>query len=134
MRKSIFAVQTRRQELSDAQAADLERLELRKQTSEEFKALSGAARESGVQSKMFGVFHGRYSAGRAYQTSRETPQKLAAQIEIGRQGCKGVGRGRENGMIPLQSKIILRQFQAVLRGTWIRRFESHFRGQNGLQF
>jgi hypothetical protein len=52
MRKSIFAVQTRRQELSDAQAADLERLELRKQTSEEFKALSGAAREAGVQSKM----------------------------------------------------------------------------------
>jgi len=30
---------------------------LRKQTSEEFKALSGAAREAGVQSKMFGVFH-----------------------------------------------------------------------------
>ncbi len=51
------AAQTRRQELSDAHAADLERLELRKQTSEEFKALSGAAREAGVQSKMFGVFH-----------------------------------------------------------------------------
>lgn len=55
--QKYFAVQTRRQELSDAQAADLERLELRKQTSEEFKALSGAAREAGVQSKMFGVFH-----------------------------------------------------------------------------
>lgn len=32
-------------------------LELRKQTSEEFKALSGAAQDAGVQSKMFGVFH-----------------------------------------------------------------------------
>jgi DNA-damage-inducible protein D len=37
--------------------ADLERLELRKQTSEEFKALSGAARNAGVQDKMFGIFH-----------------------------------------------------------------------------
>jgi DNA-damage-inducible protein D len=55
--QKYFAIQTRRQELSDAQAADLERLELRKQTSEEFKALSAAAREAGVQNKMFGVFH-----------------------------------------------------------------------------
>jgi DNA-damage-inducible protein D len=55
--QKYFAVQTRRQELSEAQAADLERLEMRKQTSEEFKALSGAAREAGVQNKMFGVFH-----------------------------------------------------------------------------
>lgn len=37
--------------------ADLERLEIRKQTSEEFKALSGAAREAGVQDRMFGIFH-----------------------------------------------------------------------------
>ena len=42
--QKYFAIQTRRQELSDQAAADLERLELRKQTSEEFKALSGAAR------------------------------------------------------------------------------------------
>ena len=35
----------------------MERLELRKQTSEEFRALSGAARDAGVQNKMFGVFH-----------------------------------------------------------------------------
>jgi DNA-damage-inducible protein D len=35
----------------------MERLELRKQTTEEFKALSGAARDAGVQSTMFGVFH-----------------------------------------------------------------------------
>ena len=35
----------------------MERLELRKQTSEEFKALSGAANEAGVQNLMFGVFH-----------------------------------------------------------------------------
>lgn len=55
--QKYFAVQTRRQELSDARAADLERLELRKQTSEEFKALSGAARNAGVQDRMFGIFH-----------------------------------------------------------------------------
>lgn len=55
--QKYFAIQTRRQELSDAMAADLERLESRKQASEEFKALSGAAREAGVQDKMFGLFH-----------------------------------------------------------------------------
>ena len=42
---------------TSALAADAERLELRKQTSEEFKALSGAARQAGVQDKMFGIFH-----------------------------------------------------------------------------
>jgi len=55
--QKYFAIQTRRQELSDQAAADLERLEVRKQTSEEFKALSGAARQAGVQSRMFGIFH-----------------------------------------------------------------------------
>lgn len=55
--QQYFAIQTRRQELSDQLAADRERLELRKQTSEEFKALSGAAQEAGVQSRMFGIFH-----------------------------------------------------------------------------
>ncbi|HSX37595.1 MAG TPA: DNA damage-inducible protein D [Chlamydiales bacterium] len=55
--QKYFAIQTRRQELSDEVAADLERLELRKQASVEFKALSGAARDAGVQNKMFGVFH-----------------------------------------------------------------------------
>lgn len=55
--QSYFAIQTRRQELSDELTSDLERLELRKQAGEEFKALSGAAREAGVQSAMFGVFH-----------------------------------------------------------------------------
>ena len=55
--QKYFAIQTRRQEMSDALAADLERLEIRKQTSEEFKALSGVAREAGVQNRMFGVFH-----------------------------------------------------------------------------
>ena len=55
--QKYFAIQTRRQELSDQAVADLERLELRKQTAEEFKALSGAAQDAGVQSKMFGVFH-----------------------------------------------------------------------------
>lgn len=55
--QKYFAIQARRQELSDARTADIERLELRRQTSEEFKALSGAARQAGVQDKMFGVFH-----------------------------------------------------------------------------
>ena len=55
--QKYFAVQARRQELSDQAAADIERLELRKQTAEELKALSGAAQDAGVQSKMFGVFH-----------------------------------------------------------------------------
>lgn len=55
--QKYFAIQTRRQEVSDALSADLERLELRKQASEEFKALSGAAQQAGVQSVMFGVFH-----------------------------------------------------------------------------
>lgn len=55
--QKYFATQTRRQELSDEVAADLERLELRKQATVEFKALSGAARDAGVQNKMFGIFH-----------------------------------------------------------------------------
>lgn len=55
--QKYFAIQARKQELSDQAAADSERLELRKQTSEEFKALSGAAQHAGVQSRMFGVFH-----------------------------------------------------------------------------
>ena len=38
-------------------AADLDRLESRKQAAEEFKALSGAAQSAGVQDKMFGIFH-----------------------------------------------------------------------------
>ncbi len=55
--QKYFAIQARRQELTDQAAADMERVELRKQTAEEFKALSGAAQDSGVQSTMFGVFH-----------------------------------------------------------------------------
>jgi DNA-damage-inducible protein D len=55
--QKYFAIQTRRQEISDQYAADKERLEIRKQTSEEFKALSGAAHDAGVQDRMFGVFH-----------------------------------------------------------------------------
>ena len=55
--QKYFAIQTRRQEISDARQRDMERLELRKQTTEEFKALSGAARNAGVHSAMFGVFH-----------------------------------------------------------------------------
>lgn len=55
--QKYFAIQTRRQEISDQMAADLERLETRQQTSVEFKALSGAARDAGVQDKKFGMFH-----------------------------------------------------------------------------
>jgi len=55
--QKYFAVQTRRQEVSDILAADMERLEMRKQASEDFRALSGAARDAGVQSRMFGIFH-----------------------------------------------------------------------------
>jgi DNA-damage-inducible protein D len=55
--QKYFAIQTRRQELSDELAPDLERLELRKQAAVEFKQLSGAAQSAGVQSRMFGVFH-----------------------------------------------------------------------------
>jgi len=55
--QKYFAIQARRQEITDAIAADMERLELRKQTSEEFKALSGAARDAGVHDRMFGVLH-----------------------------------------------------------------------------
>ena len=55
--QQYFAIQARKQELTEQLNTDQERLELRKQTSEEFKALSGAAREAGVQDKMFGVFH-----------------------------------------------------------------------------
>lgn len=55
--QQYFAIQARRQEVSDALAADRERLELRREAAEEFKALSGAARQAGVENRMFGVFH-----------------------------------------------------------------------------
>jgi len=66
--QKYFAIQTRRMELSDQQAADMERLELRQQAKESFKALSGAARKSGVQNAMFGIFRdagyrGMYGCG-----------------------------------------------------------------------
>ncbi len=80
--QKYFAVQARRQELSDQAAADMERLDLRKQTSEEFKALSGAAQDAGVQSKMFGVFHdagykGLYGGlgGAAIKARKAIPEK-----------------------------------------------------------
>ena len=80
--QKYFAVQARRQELSDQATADMERLDLRKQTSEEFKALSGAAQDAGVQSKMFGVFHdagykGLYGGlgGAAIKARKAIPEK-----------------------------------------------------------
>ncbi len=74
--QKYFAIQARRQEISDAIAADVERLELRKQTSEEFKALSGAARESGVQDRMFGVFHDAGYKGMYGGMGRDTIKQL----------------------------------------------------------
>ena len=53
--QKYFAVQARRQELSDQAAADVERLELRKQTAEEFKALSGAAQVEPYMQCLFTV-------------------------------------------------------------------------------
>lgn len=80
--QKYFAVQARKQELSEQFAADQERLDLRKQTSEEFKALSGAARQAGVQDKMFGVFHdagykGLYGGlgGEAIKNKKNIPEK-----------------------------------------------------------
>lgn len=80
--QKYFAIQTRKQELSEQFAADQEQLELRKQTSEEFKMLSGAARQAGVQDKMFGVFHdagykGLYGGlgGDAIKTKKNIPAK-----------------------------------------------------------
>lgn len=55
--QAYFAIQTRRQEMSDEIASDLERIDMRRQAAAEFKALSGAARQAGVQNAMFGVFH-----------------------------------------------------------------------------
>jgi DNA-damage-inducible protein D len=55
--QKYFAVQTRRQEVSDELARDRKRLEVRQRTKVEFRALSGAAQDAGVQSRMFGVFH-----------------------------------------------------------------------------
>jgi DNA-damage-inducible protein D len=55
--QKYFAIQTRRQELSDQMAADLERLEMRKQAKEDFQELSGVARKAGIQNPMFGIFH-----------------------------------------------------------------------------
>ncbi|MGB7649616.1 MAG: DNA damage-inducible protein D [Gallionella sp.] len=80
--QKYFAVQARKQELSEQFAADQERLDLRKQTSEEFKALSDAARQAGVQDKMFGVFHdagykGLYGGlgGEAIKNKKNIPEK-----------------------------------------------------------
>jgi len=74
--QKYFAIQARRQEISDAIVADIERLELRKQTSEEFKALSGAAREAGVQDRMFGVFHDAGYKGMYGGLGRDAIKKL----------------------------------------------------------
>lgn len=73
--QKYFAIQARRQEISDAIAADIERLELRRQTAEEFKALSGAARDAGVHDRMFGVFHDAGYKGMYGGLSRDAIKK-----------------------------------------------------------
>ena len=84
--KSTGAIQARRQELTDQAAADMERVELRKQTAEEFKALSGAAQDSGVQSTMFGVFHDAGYKGFVvepwfgFMVPRGTPQQVVDRL------------------------------------------------------
>ena len=70
--QKYFAIQARRQEVSDALAADRERLEIRKQTSEEFKALSGAAREAGVQDRMFRMTQTRDKLARERVNDQQT--------------------------------------------------------------
>ncbi|MFM9962555.1 MAG: BRO family protein [Planctomycetaceae bacterium] len=88
--QKYFAIQTRRQELSDQQAADLERLELRKQASEEFKMLTGAACDPNAQRCWQGSprrdsTHRRHSARkhsprRAHPASRAASAKHIAQV------------------------------------------------------
>ena len=81
--QKYFAIQTRRQEVSDQMAADLERLEMRQQTTVEFKALSGAARDAGVQDKMFGVFHDagyvRHEVAQILVVVKQQPQILLCE-------------------------------------------------------
>ena len=111
--QKYFANQTRRQELSDQMAADLERLEMRRQTSEEFKALSGAARQAGVQSRMFGIFHDagykglygglgveaikarkRISAKEQLMDRMDTTELAANQFRMTTKGIRFAFRGR----------------------------------------
>lgn len=55
--QKYFAIQVRRQELSDELAADQERCELRDLATKHFSELSGVAKKVGVQNSMFGIFH-----------------------------------------------------------------------------
>lgn len=50
--QKYFAVQTHRSELSDAYAADIERIELREQAKHEVKARSRAAKGTGVHRRI----------------------------------------------------------------------------------
>ena len=75
--QKYFAIQTRRQELSDAYAADIEPIELREQAKHEFKALSGAAQDAGVHSRIGAVSDTSaevfVSAGAKYNVFPSTP-------------------------------------------------------------
>lgn len=55
--QAYFVVQTRRQEVSDQQALLEQRLDLRERVANSNKHLSSAAKEAGVQSAGFGIFH-----------------------------------------------------------------------------
>jgi DNA-damage-inducible protein D len=55
--QSYFAVQTRRQERSDELTEAKRRIELRARVTDHNKRLNSAAKEAGVASKHFGVFH-----------------------------------------------------------------------------
>lgn len=55
--QTYFAVQTRRQEVSDQVEDDEKRLALRERVANNNKYLSSAAKKSGVTSPMFGIFH-----------------------------------------------------------------------------
>ena len=97
--QQYFAIQTRRQELSDQLAADVERLELRKQTSQEFKAFSAlpkkppralhGARIREAQNKPQGLFCVRprlarrragFSGVEARRRFNEFPEKLPRRV------------------------------------------------------
>ena len=55
--QTYFAFQTHRQEQQDQLSEEQRRLILRDRVKDANKKLSGAAKESGVRSQMFGIFH-----------------------------------------------------------------------------
>ena len=97
--QKYFALQTRRQEMTDQLAADVERLELRRQASEEFKALSGAApplvpTTSRMPLKSIYRNDALILSSIALPGHNSlTPMRLNAVIEVLRWACKSSGSG-----------------------------------------